>query len=70
LQQYYDDITKRADEIESLREAASFALTLEHRYKIEEIAIVLSKLYETAITHTVTPEDSAILCTYDPVCPA
>lgn len=62
LQQYYDDVNKRADEIESLREAATFALTLEHRYKIEEIATALSKLYEKTITHTVTPEGNAILC--------
>jgi hypothetical protein len=62
MQQYYDDINSRAEEIENLREAASFALNLEHKYKIEEIATVLSKLYEKAVSQTETPEAKAMLC--------
>jgi hypothetical protein len=64
MEQYYDGINKRAEEIENLREAASFALNLEHKYKIEEIATVLGKLYEKAVTQTETPEAQAILCMY------
>ena len=69
MQQYYDGINRRAEEIENLREAASFALNLEHKYKIEEIATVLSKLYEKAVTHVETPEAKAILCKYPKTAP-
>ena len=62
MQQYYDDINRRAEEIENLREAASFALNLEHKYKIDEIATVLSRLYEKAVTQIETPEAKAMLC--------